>query len=279
MARQTLDRAVKFKRLVLELDLPKPYVRGLLETLWDVAHECGDPVIGTTDDVEAAAEWPGDPGQFVAALARLGWIDEVDGAWEIHDYWDHAPDYVRKRRQREIERHERADRLRTTADNGRQRRTMADNGRTPTPAPTPNTQHMSMFSEWWARYPKKIDRKKCERFFLRISQADRDAAAGDGYRAWLDHWLTIDQQYVPNPYTWLNNRRWEAAPPVPRKPNPASTHATHDEGDQWMYDTYRRADYEAHHEDSRWPAYAAFAAECQPRTAPAFAEWGKDVAP
>jgi len=126
MARQTLDRAVKFKRLVLELDLPRPYVRGLLETLWDVAHECGDPVIGDDEDVEAAAEWPGTAGEFVSALAKLEWIDQLDdGSWEIHDYWDHAPDYVRKRRQRELERHESADKLRTTADNGGQRRTTA----------------------------------------------------------------------------------------------------------------------------------------------------------
>ena len=278
MARQTLDRAVKFKRLVLELDMPRPYVRGLLETLWDVAHECGDPVIGDDEDVEAAAEWPGTAGEFVSALAKLEWIDQLDdGSWEIHDYWDHAPDYVRKRRQRELERHESADKLRTTADNGGQRRTTADNGLTPTPTPAPTptpTSQMREFAEWWSRYPKKIDRKKCERFFCRLNQADRDAAAGDGYQAWLDHWLTIEQQFVPNPYTWLNNRRWEAAPPSPHKLNPANTHATTDDL-VWLYDSYRRTDHEAHHGDPEWQVYVAFAGECDPMTAPTFDEWRK----
>ena len=45
MARPCLDRNPKFKLLIRNLGLPKPYVRGLLETLWDAANESGDPVI------------------------------------------------------------------------------------------------------------------------------------------------------------------------------------------------------------------------------------------
>lgn len=137
MARQILDRAVKFKRLVSELGMPRPYVRGLLETLWDVAHECGCPVIGDASDVEAAAEWPGEQGKFFEAMKLLGWIDPTPGGeWEIHDYWDHAPEYVKKRLVREMERKNRGNGLKDSADNGRQRQTTAENGPTPTPTPT-----------------------------------------------------------------------------------------------------------------------------------------------
>jgi hypothetical protein len=70
----------------------------VLETLWDTAHECGNPVIGTADDVEAAAEWWGEPGRLFEALREGRWIDELpDGRWQIHDYWDHCPEYVRAR--------------------------------------------------------------------------------------------------------------------------------------------------------------------------------------
>jgi hypothetical protein len=88
------------------------------------------------------------------------WLDEESGRWSLHDYWDHAPEYVRKRRDRELQREEKGETLkrRTTADNGgrfpppvAERRTMADsmplmaddgeesapNGRPPTPTPTP----------------------------------------------------------------------------------------------------------------------------------------------
>lgn len=140
MARVTLDRSVKFKRLCRDLDLPRPYVRGLLETMWDCAHECGEPVLGDSKDVEHAAEWPGEQGVFFEALRSCGWIDELSsGLWEIHDYWDHAPNYVKKRRQRELERKISGEKLRTTADNGRQRQTTAPNGPTPTPTPTQHT--------------------------------------------------------------------------------------------------------------------------------------------
>lgn len=105
MARPSLERNVKFKTLVQALGLPKPYVRGLLETLWDVANECGNPVLGSPRQVEAAAEWPGPSGKLFAALRDLRLIDKRhDGSWEIHDYWDHAPEYVLGRSRREAER-------------------------------------------------------------------------------------------------------------------------------------------------------------------------------
>lgn len=156
MARPSLDRNPKFKRLVRTLGVPKPHVRGYLELLWDVAYECGNPVIGDSHAIEAAAEWPGKEGELTAALleaggrGRSGFIDAVDGEdgiYQIHDLADHAPDYVKKRRQREMERVNAAveaeaaskekSKRRTTADNGGQHPTLAENGKTPTPAPTP----------------------------------------------------------------------------------------------------------------------------------------------
>lgn len=160
MARPSLDRNPKFKRLVRTLGVPKPHVRGYLELLWDVAYECGNPVIGDSHAIEAAAEWPGKEGEFTTALleaggsGRSGFIDAVegeDGIYQIHDLDDHAPDYVKKRRQRELERTSPAKTAKfdhpkakqsggqrpPTADNGGQNQTLAENGKTPTPAPTP----------------------------------------------------------------------------------------------------------------------------------------------
>jgi hypothetical protein len=119
MSRLTLLSRPKFKRLVARLDLPRPYVRGLLDTLWDTAHEVGNPVIGTPADVEAAAEWPGEAGLLFAALSELRFLDPVTDVtdetdvtdrnvtpsrWELHDYFDHAPKYAERRRERESER-------------------------------------------------------------------------------------------------------------------------------------------------------------------------------
>jgi hypothetical protein len=105
---------VKFKKLVQILGLPRPYVRGLLELMWDVANECGNPVLGDPLSVEAAAEWPGEAKQLFRALSKARLIEQDEhGLWQIHDYWDHAPVYVQRRAEREAERSRRGETIRT----------------------------------------------------------------------------------------------------------------------------------------------------------------------
>lgn len=132
MARPGLDRHVKFRRLVRILGEPRPHVRGYLELLWETAYENGQPVIGDTEAVEAAAEYPGEPGRLCDALlscggtGRVGFIEiatdvtDCDGTsvtsvaqpshpsspvmFQVHDLFDHCPEYVTSRASREDER-------------------------------------------------------------------------------------------------------------------------------------------------------------------------------
>lgn len=137
MARPTLKEHYKFKRLVRMLGIPTPHAVGYLECLWHVGYTSGDPFVGDSLSVEAAAEWVGEPGKFTEALLQSAFIDQVsDSTYQIHDLHDHAPDYVQKRYKREQERKNKELRQ-ETADNGGQRRTMAENVRPPTPAPAP----------------------------------------------------------------------------------------------------------------------------------------------
>jgi hypothetical protein len=102
MGRPCLSNSPKFKSTSRRLGIPRPHFRGHLEFLWDAANECGNPVIGTPEDIEATAEWAGDPGALFVALRDGRWLDQTeDGLWEIHDFWVHCPDYVRKRAERE----------------------------------------------------------------------------------------------------------------------------------------------------------------------------------
>lgn len=100
----------KFRRLVALTGLPEAHIRGLLECLWDVTYENGDPFIGDSTDVEAAARWTGRPGDLTAALlaaggeGHCGYIDPAEGApgrFVVHDLYDHAPEYVKNRWRRE----------------------------------------------------------------------------------------------------------------------------------------------------------------------------------
>lgn len=134
MARPSLERNVKFKALVRALGIPKPYVRGILETLWDVANECGNPVLGKEPDVEYAAEWPGEPGVLFEALRSCRLIDEVSkGVWIIHDYWDHAPRYVKNRKYMEEKRKAASG----VVHSGPQKATRGKKCAPPAPAPAP----------------------------------------------------------------------------------------------------------------------------------------------
>jgi hypothetical protein len=113
MPRPTLFAHRKLLRLARAVG-GKPAAIGHLELLWNASYGSGTPVIGDADDVEAVAEWVGEPGFLVTALLTAGgtgeddhgFVDRVDGngKFEIHDFWDHAPDYVAKRRDRELAR-------------------------------------------------------------------------------------------------------------------------------------------------------------------------------
>jgi hypothetical protein len=104
MARPSLFNNPKFKRLVVVLALPRPYVLGHLELLWHTAYECGNPRIGDSLTVEAVAEWVGEPGKLTTALRDCRLLDEQDGEFYVHDLFDHAPEYVNGRAKQEEER-------------------------------------------------------------------------------------------------------------------------------------------------------------------------------
>ncbi len=272
MARPSLDKNVKFRRLVRILDEPKPHVIGYLESLWQVAYECGNPVIGDPEAVEAAIEYPGEPGKLFHALmsaggrrrttadngaeyeqGQAGFIEEVPGEpgrYQIHDLYDHAPDYVKKRKQREDERKQRT--YVDSADNGGQRPSMADNVRTPTPTPAhkeertttseadvsssssiddkneekKRTKHTypEAFELWWNAYPKERRTSKHKTLAMWIAAGKRvkveqdldNVAAADflltQVRAFAASPAAADTQFVKEAHRWLSYGSYDDPP-------------------------------------------------------------------
>lgn len=112
MARPGLTGHRKFKRLARALGSPM-LARGALELLWDSCYEAGEEYVGTAEDIEATVGWGGVPGVLTSALSGagapegFGFIEPLEGEpvrYKVHDLWHHAPDYVAKRRRRELER-------------------------------------------------------------------------------------------------------------------------------------------------------------------------------
>lgn len=115
MARPGLTTHRKFRRLARALK-SQILARGALELLWETCYESGDDYVGTAMDIEHLVGWAGEPGVLTSALADagapegVGFIEPVGSGqadctrFRVHDLWHHAPDYVAKRRQRELER-------------------------------------------------------------------------------------------------------------------------------------------------------------------------------
>lgn len=119
MARPGLTGHRKFRRLSQALG-SRIVARGVLELLWEPSYETGDDYVGTADDIEALVGWTGERGVLTRALLEAGapegygFIEPVapetgstsPSCYRIHDLWHHAPEYVKKRRERELDRME-----------------------------------------------------------------------------------------------------------------------------------------------------------------------------
>jgi hypothetical protein len=112
LGRPTLSTHRKFNRLarVLGSDVA---ARGHLEILWESAYQSGDDYLGSSQDVESAAHWAGESGLLTKALLEAGGVGnagfieedpERPGHFRVHDLFENAPDYVQKRRERELNR-------------------------------------------------------------------------------------------------------------------------------------------------------------------------------
>jgi hypothetical protein len=113
MARITLSTHWKFQRLARAVG-SKVMARGVLETLWEPCWMIGDPYVGTSQDIEALCEWKGEKGALTKALLmadakNAGFIEpyvgnvriQGDPHYQIHDFFHHCPEYVRRRRDQE----------------------------------------------------------------------------------------------------------------------------------------------------------------------------------
>lgn len=94
---QTLTRHPKLLRLANQLRVHRAQSAGHLTFLWLWALDyapSGDLSALAPAEISAAAEWPGDAEQFVAALRHCGWLDDGD---RIHDWDDYAGRIVAER--------------------------------------------------------------------------------------------------------------------------------------------------------------------------------------
>lgn len=68
------------------------------------------------------------------------------------------------------------------------------------------------FDTFWNAYPKKIGKAKCKRWFeshkVDTKLLDTMLQAIDTQKV-TDQWTKDNGQFIPHPYTWLNQGRWD----------------------------------------------------------------------
>ena len=74
----------------------------------------------------------------------------------------------------------------------------------------PNTSRASAFGAFWSAYPKKVGKGAAEKAFSKLSPSllPQMLSAIDAQKQ-SDQWKKDGGQFIPNPATWLNQRRWE----------------------------------------------------------------------
>ena len=91
---------MKFIKFAAKLGQGEAAALGHLIALWTSGWRQASEVVGDPGDVELSAVWRGESGALFALLRDGGWIDEQNGVWNIHDFWEYAPRHVKMRRAR-----------------------------------------------------------------------------------------------------------------------------------------------------------------------------------
>ncbi len=128
----------KVRRFAEAISEPLAHAVGHLESLWHDAYENHLPYGRyREDEVEQAARWDGPCGEFVAGARKVGLLKVRRGWLYINDFEENAPEYVKKRIRRALEKAPR----RATAPRGSH---PAPNGSSTQPNPTqPNIPPIS----------------------------------------------------------------------------------------------------------------------------------------
>ena len=88
--------------------------------------------------------------------------------------------------------------------------------------PVTSNQSNTFFDMFWITYPKKTDKVKAQASFKKINpdqQLFNTMLVGLEAQCRSDQWTRENGKFIPNPSTWLNNRRWEDEVSVPEKKN------------------------------------------------------------
>lgn len=222
------------------LDMPEPHVVGHLTYLWlwaiDNAPEGVLP--RSARMIARAAWWTGDADQLVEALLEVGFIDETDDEYRIHD-WDAYAGKLIGQRKAHAERQKKyrgqpdtahAEHVPSTSaphaepqnsteqyttEPTEQNRTEPGQSRLRATGEPSDEHSPTRFTEFWDAYPKKVGKGAAARAFRAVRWRDiefADLMASLARQKQCAQWQADGGRFIPNPATWLNQERWSDDP-------------------------------------------------------------------
>ena len=66
-------------------------------------------------------------------------------------------------------------------------------------------ENAQRFDQFWTTYPRKTDKARAKRSFLRLTKAEQELAVSNIQRLYSE----TPAQFIPHPSTYLNGKRWE----------------------------------------------------------------------
>lgn len=180
------------------------------------------------DDIEIAAKWEGERGEFVREILCLQLLEAIDGGFVIHD-WEEAQPWAFNSDTRA----ERATKggiakAKKLLEAGDKQATSTARSTAPSlsfPSPSspihsePTKRRRASkpaldgFSEFWQAYPRKEARAVAEKAWGKVLPIEHPAImAAVNRQAASEQWTKDGGKFIPHPATWLNQRRWEDAP-------------------------------------------------------------------
>jgi hypothetical protein len=166
----------------------------------------------SSEDLEIAADWSGDPGLFVATLEGVGFLDGSEGSHSIHDWQEHNP--FAATRGKRVAAAKKAAAVRWGCESDAERIPDAQKGNahhTTTPHPTKPKQVLeNQAEEIYKHYPRKVGKpaaikaiisaiakvKGDSDFLLKQTKTFAESPAGNL------------GEFTPHPSTWFNQERY-----------------------------------------------------------------------